>query len=62
MGHSLHEFTMLVGTVSFTRSIVPEMLSPERRAWALKKYVLKIGVKHAWPTATFVAMDRMRDE
>jgi hypothetical protein len=62
MGHNLHELTMLVGTVSLTRSIVPERFSPDSKACAPKKYVLKIGVKTAWPTATFVARDKRRDE
>jgi hypothetical protein len=60
-GHTLNEFIQLVGTVSRSRWIVFSIVSPDRRACPPKKYVLKMGGKMSWLTATFVAIERVLD-
>ncbi|CRK16105.1 hypothetical protein BN1723_002278 [Verticillium longisporum] len=61
IGHSLHELTMLVGTVRRIRSTTCSRLSPARNACIPKKYELNSGVKHVWLTMILTARDPMRD-
>jgi hypothetical protein len=55
-GHTLQLLIQLVGTVFFMRSTHSERDAPESRLCMPKKYELKIGVKKAWFTRTYLEL------